>query len=142
MTTRVQVNWIGPGLRLLGETASGQAVVMDHVLEGEQRAESGARPMELLLIGMLGCTAMDVVSILQKQRQPFIAVQVTASAERASEHPKIYTQIAVEYVVRGHGVDPKGVERAIELSRTKYCSAMAMLGQAAQISTSYRIEET
>jgi putative redox protein len=97
--------------------------------------------MELLLISLCGCTAMDVVSILQKKRQPFTGLQVKASAERAEEHPKVYTQIHLEYVVKGKGVEPQAVERAIELSETKYCSAAAMLSKAAQITTSYRIEE-
>lgn len=141
MKTQAQVTWVGPGLRLLGETSTGKAIILDHVLEGEQRTESGPRPMELLLIGMLGCTAMDIVSILRKQRQPFTGLQVVATAERAADHPRIYTQIHVEYIVKGKGVDSKGVERAIELSRTKYCSAIAMLEKAAQITTSYRLEE-
>ncbi len=141
MTTQAKVTWIGPGLRLLGETSSGQAVVLDHALEGESRLETGGHPMELLLIGMLGCTTMDVVSILQKQRQPFTGIQVTANAERAAEHPKVYTRIQIEYAVKGHGIEEKGLAHAIDLSRTKYCSAIAMLGHSAEITTSYRIEE-
>lgn len=141
MASEAKVTWVGPGLRLVGEASSGPAIVLDHALPEEERQETGPRPMELLLIGLCGCTAMDVVSILQKKRQPFTGLQVKASAERAEEHPKIYTQIHLEYVVKGKGVEPQAVERAIELSETKYCSAAAMLGKAARITTSYRIEE-
>jgi putative redox protein len=97
--------------------------------------------MELLLIGLAGCTSMDVVSVLQKKRQPLTGLQTKVTAERADEHPKVYTQIHVEYIVTGADVKPEAVERAIELSVTKYCSAMAMLRQAAEITTSYRIVE-
>ncbi len=140
MASEAKVTWVGPGLRLVGEASSGPAIVLDHVLsEGER--ETGPRPMELLLIGLAGCTAMDVVSILQKKRQPFTGLEVRVTAERAEEHPRVYTQIHLEYVVRGKGVDPQAVERSIELSQTKYCSASAMLAKAAQITTSYRIVE-
>jgi putative redox protein len=141
MASEAQVTWVGSGLRLVGEASSGPAIVLDHALPEEERRETGPRPMELLLISLCGCTAMDVVSILQKKRQPFTGLQVKASAERAEEHPKIYTKIHLEYVVKGKGVEPQAVERAIELSETKYCPASAMLSKAAQITTSYRIEE-
>ena len=141
MSSKAQVTWVGPGLRLLGEASGGPAIAVDHVLPEEDRAEGGPRPMELLLIGLAGCTSMDVISILQKKRQPFTGLQVKVSAERAEEHPKVYTQIHLEYVVTGNDVDPKAVERAIELSETKYCSAVAMLEKTAQITTSYQIVE-
>jgi len=141
MSTDAQVTWVGPGLRLVGETARGQALVIDHVLPGEEREETGPRPMELILIGLLGCTSMDVVSILQKKRQPLSGLQVKASAERANDHPKVYTRIHLEYIVSGRGVDPRAVERAVELSQTKYCPGVAMLGQTAEITTAYRIVE-
>lgn len=139
MTSEARVTWVGPGLRLVGEASSGPAIVLDHALDGEERRESGPRPMELLLIGLAGCTAMDVVSILQKKREPFTDLEVRVTAERAQEHPLVYTQIHVEYTVKGRGVDPQAVERAIELSQTKYCSASAMLGKAAPITTSHQI---
>ncbi|RLC92096.1 MAG: osmotically inducible protein OsmC [Chloroflexi bacterium] len=142
MASEAKVTWVGPGLRLVGEAASGPAIVIDHVLPGEEGQETGPQPMELLLIGLAGCTAMDVVSILRKKRQPFTGLQVKATAERATEHPKIYTRIHLEFIVMGRGVDPKAVERSIELSQTKYCPATAMLGKVAEITTSYRIEGT
>jgi putative redox protein len=136
-----QVTWVGPGLRLVGEGGHGPAIVLDHVLPDEERQEGGPRPMELLLIGLAGCTSMDVISVLQKKRQPITGLEAKVSAERVEEHPKVYTTIHVEYVVKGKGVKPEAVERAIELSETKYCSAMAMLRQTAEITTSYRIVE-
>jgi putative redox protein len=125
----------------VGEGGHGSAIVVDHALPDEGRQESGPRPMELLLIGLAGCTSMDVVSVLQKKRQPLTGLQTKVTAERAAEHPKVYTQIHVEYVVTGRGVKPAAVERAIELSVTKYCSAMEMLRQAAEITTSFQVVE-
>lgn len=141
MPTEVQVAWVGPGLRHLGDAPGGQAIAMDHVLPGEDRVEAGIRPMRLLLLGMAGCTAMDVVSILQKKRVAFTGLQVHVTAERAEDHPKVYTQIHLEYTAKGEDVDPRALARAIELSVTKYCSAIAMLAETAEITTSYRIEE-
>jgi putative redox protein len=121
--------------------ADGPAIVVDHALPGEDREETGPTPMRLLLIGLCGCTGMDVISIMQKKRQPLTGLQVKATAERAEEHPRVYTQIHLEFVVTGEGVDPEAVERSIELSHTKYCSASAMLGEVADITTSYWIVE-
>jgi len=139
VASEAQVTWVGPGLRLVGEASSGPAIVLDHVLPGEEGRETGPRPLELLLIGLAGCSAMDVVSILQKKRQPFTGLQVKVTAERADEHPRVYTRIHMEYVVTGQGVEPQAVERAIELSQTKYCPAAAMLSKAVEITTSYQI---
>lgn len=125
----------------MGEAASGPAVAVDHVLADEERKYSGPAPMELLLIGLAGCTGMDVISIMRKKRQPFTDLRVEATAERADEHPKIYTEIHLEFIVKGKGVEPEALERSIELSQTKYCSASAMLEETADISTSYRIVE-
>jgi len=140
MTTKAQVTWVGPGLRLVGE-AEGRAIVTDHAMPDEEREDTGPQPMQLLLIGLCGCTGMDVISILRKKRQAFTGLQVEATAERAEEHPKIYTKIHLEFVVTGDEVDAEAVERSIELSQTKYCPASAMLGEVAEITTSFRIEE-
>lgn len=139
MKSKAQVTWVGPGLRLLGE-AGGPAIVVDHATPDEEREESGPHPVQLLLIGLCGCTGMDVISILQKKRQAFTGLRVEADAERSEEHPKVYTSIHLEFVVTGDEVDPKAVERSIELSQTKYCPASAMLSKAVEITTSYRIE--
>jgi len=101
----------------------------------------GFRPMELLAIGLAGCTAMDVVSILQKKRQNVTGFEVRIDTERAQEHPKVFTHVKVEYVIDGHQVDPAAVERAIELSLTKYCPAQAMLAKAVKIEHTYLINE-
>jgi len=141
MTSYAQATWIGPELQLVGETAGGLSVALDHALDGEERAETGFRPLQLLLVGLCGCTAMDVVSVLQKKRQPFTGLQVKATAEQASEHPQVYTRIHLQYIVRGQGVAAEAVARAIELSQTKYCPAAAMLGKTATITTQYEIVE-
>jgi putative redox protein len=97
--------------------------------------------MELVLMGLVGCTAYDVLTILQKKRQAVSGLQVSARAERAEEPPRVYTAIDVEYVVQGRDVKPKAVEDAIRLSKEKYCSASIMLEKTAHITTSYRIEQ-
>jgi putative redox protein len=101
----------------------------------------GFRPMELMAISLAGCTAMDVISILQKKRQEVTGFEVKVHAERADEFPKAFTHITVEYNVTGHNVDPVAVERSIELSSTKYCPAQAMLAKAVTIEHKYTILE-
>lgn len=101
----------------------------------------GARPMELLLAGMAGCTGMDIVSILEKSRQQMTGFEVIVGGERATEYPMVFTEIRVEYVIRGRDISEDAVKRAIELSETKYCSASIMMGKTAKITSSYRIEE-
>jgi putative redox protein len=93
----------------------------------------GFRPTELLLVGLAGCTAMDVISILSKKRQNVTSFEVKAHGERAAQDPKRFTSFLVEYVVRGEGIDPAAVERAVELSETKYCSVMATLRLAGPV---------
>lgn len=93
----------------------------------------GVSPMEMLAIGLVGCTAMDVISILEKKHQEVSGFEVRVHAERANDHPRIFTTMMVEYVVTGHEIDRQAVERAVELSATKYCSAEAMLSKAAKI---------
>lgn len=101
----------------------------------------GLRPMELIAIGLAGCTAMDVISILQKKRQDVVSFETRVHAERASEHPKVFTHVMVEYVLTGRGIDPAAVERAIDLSATKYCPAQAMIEKACQIEHTFEINE-
>lgn len=119
----------------------GLNVVMDATPEAGGQAK-GFTPMELLLVSLAGCTAMDVISILKKKRQQVTGFEIITRGERADDHPRIYTSIEIEYIVRGHNIDSKAVERAIELSETKYCSVSNMLNKAARITTRYRIEET
>ena len=141
MVLETQVTWIGPELRLLGEASSGASVVVDHVLPDEDRPENGPTPMQLVLIGLAGCTSMDVLSILKKKRQPFTGLQVKVTGERREEHPKVFTKIHLEFLVTGLDVSPVAVERAIQLSQDKYCSVAAMLREVAEITTSYQILE-
>ena len=101
--------------------------------------DDGFRPMELLLVGLGGCTGMDVVSILRKKRQAISGFEIQLHADQAKDFPHVFTNITIKYIIRGQGVDPKAVERAIELSATKYCSAHAMLEQAATITSTYEI---
>lgn len=135
MSTQAKVTWV-EDRRFVGSASSGHAVVVDGGAE-----KLGPSPMELLLIGMAGCTAYDVMSILEKKRQEVTGLEVNARAERAEEPPRVYTDIEVEYVLRGRDIKPKAVEDAIRLSEEKYCSASVMLGKTARITTSYRIVE-
>jgi putative redox protein len=130
-----RVTWL-EDKRFVGHASSGHAVVLDG--SEEKRAPS---PMELVLIGTLGCTAYDVVNILQKKRQEVTGVEVKAQARRAERPPQVFTEIDIEYVVRGRGVKTKAVEDAIQLSERAICSATNMLSKTARITTSYRIEE-
>jgi putative redox protein len=136
---KAQVTWAGPGLRFIGETDSSPAIVIDS--RGEYGTHSGPSPMELVLLGLAGCTAMDVISIMEKKREPLSNLQVKIEAERADTHPKVYTKIHVEYIAYGIGVSEKALARAIELSERSYCSVQAMLQKTAEITNSYRIVE-
>lgn len=107
----------------------------------EGKARRGASPMELLMISLAGCTAMDVVSILRKKRQNLTGFEIRIHGDRASDHPKKFTDFELEYVVRGVGIDPEAVARSIELSTETYCSVHAMLEKAATIRTRYTIIE-
>ena len=102
--------------------------------------DDGFRPLELMLISLAGCTGMDVISILQKKRQDVKGFEVKVHAERAQEHPKVFTSITVEYIVSGNDLDPEAVNRAVELSSTKYCPAQAMLAQAVPITHTITIQ--
>jgi putative redox protein len=102
--------------------------------------EQGFEPMELVAIGLAGCTGMDVISILQKKRQDVTAFEVQVHAERATVFPKIFTNIIIEYIIEGHDVEPIAVERSIELSVTKYCPVQAMLGKVCNIEHKYSIK--
>ncbi|MBP8998518.1 MAG: OsmC family protein [Anaerolineaceae bacterium] len=102
---------------------------------------TGVVPMEMILMGLGGCTAMDVISILAKKRQEVTSFEVVLHANRADEHPKVFTGIEIEYVVKGKNIDPDSVARAVELSETKYCPGMAMLRKSATITTRYTVIE-
>lgn len=103
--------------------------------------DDGFSPMELILIGLAGCTGMDVISILEKKRQEVTGFEVRVEAERAQEHPRVFTGIVLEFVVTGRHLDRVAVERSVELSATKYCPAAAMLGQAVKIENKITVLE-
>lgn len=137
---KARVQWAGEAL-FLGESGSGHAVVMDGPPDAGGR-NLGVRPMEMLLIGLGGCSNFDVVSILRKGRQPVDSCEVFLDAERAGEEPKVFTKIHLHFVVKGRGLKEAQVKRAVELSAEKYCSASIMLGRAGvDISHDYEIVE-
>lgn len=136
---KARVKWV-EGATFLGESGSGHAIVMDGPPDSGGR-NLGVRPMEMLLLGMGGCTAFDVVLILKKSRQPVTDCVVELSAERAAEVPKVFTRIHVHFVVTGNGLAEKQVERAVKLSAEKYCSASLMLSKAAEITHDFEIIE-
>ena len=103
--------------------------------------DEGFRPLELMAVSLAGCTAMDVISILEKKQQAVTAFDVKVQADRADQHPKVFTHAVITYVVTGHAVDESAVVRAIELSTTKYCPAQAMLGKVFPIELVYEIYE-
>jgi putative redox protein len=102
---------------------------------------AGSRPLELILMGLGGCTGMDVVSILKKMRAPLDKFEIEIETDRTDEHPKVFNKIHLKYIFYGKGLKIKNIERAIELSETTYCAASAMLKKATEISTSYEIRE-
>ena len=135
-----KVTWKGR-MTFVGSADSGFEVGLgtDPSVGGDN---DGLRPMELLAIGLAGCTAMDVISIVQKKRQQVTAFETSVHADRAGEHPKVFTHVQVHYCFEGHDIDPAAIERAIELSSTKYCPAQAMLEKAVQIEHTYEIKES
>ena len=136
---KASVKWVD-GMMFLGETGSGHAVVMDGAPEAGGR-NHGIRPMEMLLLGLGGCTSFDVVLILKRGREPVNGCQVEITAERADSDPKVFTKIHLDYRLSGKGLAPAKVERAIALSKEKYCSASIMLGATADITTAYSVSE-
>jgi putative redox protein len=126
------------GMTMVGESGSGHALVMDGPPEHGGR-NLGVRPMEMLLLGMGGCTQFDVLLILRKARQAVTDCVVELEAERAAGDPKVFTRIHAHFILSGKDLNPRQVERAIELSATKYCSASIMLGATAQITHDFEI---
>ena len=133
------LKWQG-GMKFIATADSNHNVILDSD-PSVGGTDLGSRPMELILEGLAGCTAMDVISIMRKKRQNVTGFEVTAHADRAEQHPKVFTAIEINYIFRGKNIDPKAVERAIELSEQIYCPAQAMLAQIAPIKLSYKIIE-
>ena len=133
-----KVAWLGTdGMAFSAETGSGHLINMDGAPEAGGK-NLAPRPMEMLLAGAGGCSAFDVVLILQRSRQTISACNVTLKAERATEDPKVFTKINLHFQVKGKDLDPAKVDRAVKLSHDKYCSATAMLAKTAELS--YSIE--
>ena len=131
---KARAKWV-EGMAFMGEAGSGHAVIMDGAPEYGGR-NIGIRPMEMLLIGLAGCTGFDVVQILKKGREAVTGCEVEVEAERATEDPKVFTRIHIAYRVSGRGLSQDKAERAVTLSKEKYCSASIMLGATAEMSTS------
>ena len=131
-TMKARVKWVEKRT-FLGESGSGHSVVMDGAPDSGGR-DLGIRPMETLLLGMGGCTAFDVVHILEKARETVIDCELEIEADRAEEDPKVFTQIKIRYIVSGKNLSRDKVQRAVDLSAEKYCSASIMLGKVANIS--------
>jgi putative redox protein len=123
-----------------GKTGGGFSVKMD-ASPAAGGDDSGFRPMQLLLVSLGGCTGMDVLSILRKKRQDVTGFEVQLDAQQADEHPRVFTHINIKYTIRGRGIRSGAVERAIELSETKYCPAQAMLAKSVAIKHTYEILE-
>jgi len=135
------INWIpASGMGFTAETGSGHLLTMDGAPDGGGR-NLAPRPMETVLAGAGGCTAYDVVLILRRGRHEVTGCQVRATAERAAQDPKVFTHLHLHFVVTGKAIPPAAVERAIELSHEKYCSATIMLGKTAEITTSFELVE-
>lgn len=136
---KARVKWV-EGMAFMAESASGHAMIMDGAPDIGGR-NLGPRPMELVLMGAGGCTSIDVVMILRKSRQDVTDCEVELVAERADDHPKVFTKIHFHFIVKGRKLKPEIVERAINLSAEKYCSATIMLAKSAAISHDYEIVE-
>jgi putative redox protein len=136
---KARVKWI-EGVAMLGESGSGHGVVMDGPPEHGGR-NLGVRPMEMLLLGLGGCTQFDVLLILRRGRAQVSDCVVELEAERAESDPKVFTRIHVHFIVSGHDLNPRQVERAIALSAEKYCSASIMLGATAKITHDFEIRD-
>jgi len=136
---KCRIKWLD-NMTFVGESGSGHSVVMDGAPEHGGR-DLGIRPMEMLLLGVGGCTAFDVVSILKKSRQAIVDCEVEVDSDRAEEVPKVFTRIHIHFIVSGNGLDPAKVEKAVNLSAEKYCSASIMLGKTAEITHDFEIVE-
>ena len=129
VTTRIE--WIDD-VAFRAKTGSGHEIIMDGAPDAGGQ-NSGARPMEMVLVGLAGCTSFDVVAILKKMRVPFSGVSAELTAERADTAPKVFTKIHMAFTITGHGIDRTKAERAVSLSAEKYCSAAQMLNKTAEI---------
>ena len=131
MSLKAKLEW-KEKMQFVGQASDSPSVILDN-----PEGKTGPTPMEMVLMGVAGCTAMDVISILRKKHADVTGFQVNIRGERAEDHPKRYTKFHVEYILEGKGLSSKDVERSIELSVTKYCSAISSM--SSPVETSYRI---
>ena len=136
---KTKIKWID-GVSFVGESGSGHAIVIDGAPEHGGR-NVGVRPVELLLMGAAACSAFDVVHILKKARQPIVDCVVEAEGERAETDPRVFTKIHLKFAVAGRGLEARHVERAVKLSKDKYCSATIMLAKTAEITCEIDVVE-
>lgn len=136
---KATVKWLD-NMSFVGESGSGHSVVMDGPPEAGGR-NMGVRPMEMVLLGMGGCTAFDVVMILKRSRQDIVDCHVELEAERAAEVPRVFTKIHVHYIIKGRQLNEKQVARAVNLTAEKYCSVSIMLAAVAEVTHDYEIVE-
>ena len=136
---KARVQWLD-GRAFVGESGSGHAIVMDGAPEAGGR-NIGVRPMEMLLLGLGGCTAFDIVMILERMREKVTGLDIALEADRATEDPKVFTHVKLIYKIKGRNLKPANVERAVNLSAEKYCSASAMFGKTAKIEHSWEIAD-
>lgn len=134
-----KVVWKG-GMAFTGSSDSGYLIPLD-AKKSAGGHDLGFQPLQLFAVGLVGCTGMDVISILKKKRQEVTDFEVSAQIQRSEEHPRVFTKILIEYTVTGKNLDREAVERAVELSETRYCPAQAMLEKSAQISHKITIIE-
>lgn len=135
--TNAKVTYV-QGLQFVGEASSGHAIVMDGD-PGVGGHNTGLRPMELLLVGLGGCSGMDIISILKKKKQDITGLEINVKGEKAEKYPKKFTEIDLEFVVRGRNISEDAVKRAVDLSMNKYCSVKATLEGSAKINFFYKI---
>ncbi len=131
---KAKVIWVNKR-QFVGISPSGHGIVID----SPEESNNGASPMELVLIALAGCTGMDVISILEKMKKKIESFEVTCEGERADKYPKVYEKIKVHYIIKGQEIDKDSVERAINLSKEKYCSVSAMLSNSVEIDFDYEI---
>ncbi len=136
---KAKVIWQGD-MTFTGNADTGLTVPLD-AATAVGGHDAGFRPTELIAVGLVGCTGMDVISILQKKRQQVTGFEVIAHIQRADEHPKVFTKILIEYIVTGKDIDPVAVERAVKLSEERYCPSIAMLRKSAEISNRITIHQ-
>ncbi|TAN42944.1 MAG: OsmC family peroxiredoxin [Nitrospirae bacterium] len=128
------------GMQFVGETGSGHAIVMDSDTEFGG-SDTGVRPTELLLVGVGGCSGMDIVSVLKKKHQKLTGLEVNVEGKKAEDYPQKFTDIHIEFIVKGKGLSEEAVKRAVDLSMDKYCSVKATLEGTAKITFSYTLVE-